>query len=131
MLSAYSSTSLGLTRPRFAMSRKELTPAEMPISASATHCIAALYKSCCALTLCLVASAYYGSLTASKKLGGPHAVHSALVARGIMIKPVSVRAWALGPRNIPSKYWVPIKEIADSQGVPVSFEDLAESVKAA
>src|SRR3546814_1054788 len=35
MLSAYSSTSFGLTRPRFAMSRKELTPAEMPISASA------------------------------------------------------------------------------------------------
>src|SRR3546814_11739684 len=65
-----------------------------------------------------------------KKLGGPHAVHSALVARGIMIKPVSVRAWALGPRNIPSKYWVPIKEIPDSQGVPVSFEDLADAVTA-
>lgn len=66
-----------------------------------------------------------------EKLGGPHAVHSALLARGITIKPVSVRAWALGPRNIPAKYWVPIKEIADSQGVRVTFEDMAESVKAA
>lgn len=66
-----------------------------------------------------------------KELGGEHAVHAALVAKGITIKPVSVRAWALGPRNIPAKYWMPIKEIAAERGVSVSFDDLAESVRAA
>ena len=65
------------------------------------------------------------------KLGGPHAVHAALTAKGITIKQVSVRAWALEPRNIPAKYWMPIKEIASDQGVKVSFDDLAESVRAA
>lgn len=68
--------------------------------------------------------------TLLKDLGGEHAVHSALVAKGISITPVAVRAWALGPRAIPAKYWALIKEIADDKQVPVSFEDLAESVRA-
>jgi hypothetical protein len=61
-------------------------------------------------------------------LGGPHAVHAALVAKGINLTPVSVRAWALPGRNIPAKYWAHIADLADDKGVEVSFEALAESV---
>lgn len=63
-------------------------------------------------------------------LGGPHEVHRALEARGLAIKQVAVRAWALSPRNIPAKYWQHIREIASDKGVNVSFEALAESVAA-
>lgn len=66
-----------------------------------------------------------------KDLGGEHAVHSALAARGIQITPVAVRAWALGGRVIPAKYWAHIQEIAEKEGKDVSFEALAASVKAA
>lgn len=65
-----------------------------------------------------------------KELGGEHAVHAALAAKGIQITPTAVRAWALGPRAIPAKYWVAIKEVADERGVPCSFEALAKSVNA-
>lgn len=65
-----------------------------------------------------------------KDLGGEHAVHAALVAKGISITPVAVRAWALGPRAIPAKYWSHIKDIAEDRGVAVSFEALAEDVRA-
>lgn len=61
-------------------------------------------------------------------LGGPHAVHAALVAKGINLTPVSVRAWALPGRTIPAKYWAHIADLASDKGVNVSFEDLAESV---
>lgn len=63
-----------------------------------------------------------------KDLGGPHAVHAALVAKGIHITPVSVRAWALRGRNIPAKYWAHIADLAADRQVDVSFADLAESV---
>lgn len=66
-----------------------------------------------------------------KELGGEHAVHAALAARGATIKPVAVRAWALGTRAIPAKYWAAIAEIAEAQSIPVSFEALAKSVRAA
>jgi hypothetical protein len=66
-----------------------------------------------------------------KDLGGEHAVHAALVAKGINITPVAVRAWALGPRAIPAKYWGHIKDIANAKGIEVSMDDLAESVRAA
>lgn len=65
-----------------------------------------------------------------KDLGGEHAVHTALVARGISLTPVAVRAWALTERAIPAKYWAHIKEIAASKGVKVSMDDLAEMVRA-
>jgi hypothetical protein len=61
-------------------------------------------------------------------LGGPHAVHAALLERGIDIMPVSVRAWALTERNIPAKYWLHILSIAADRGVDVSMEDMAQSV---
>jgi hypothetical protein len=64
-------------------------------------------------------------------LGGPHAVHTALVAKGVDVKPVTVRAWALPGRTIPAKYWVPIVEIARDKDVAITFQGLAESVKAA
>lgn len=64
------------------------------------------------------------------ELGGPHAVHAELVKRGVTIKPVSVRAWALGPRKIPAKYWTYIVDIASQRGVLVSYADLAHSVAA-
>jgi DNA-binding transcriptional regulator YdaS (Cro superfamily) len=65
-----------------------------------------------------------------KDLGGEHAVHAALEARHIAITPVAVRAWALGARSIPAKYWAHIADIASGLGKTVSFEELAESVKA-
>lgn len=65
-----------------------------------------------------------------KDLGGEHAVHSALQARGISLTPVAVRAWALTDRAIPAKYWSHIKEIAEAKGVKVSLDDLAEVVRA-
>ena len=65
-----------------------------------------------------------------KALGGEHAVHAALVAKGIAITPVAVRAWALGPRAIPAKYWSHIRDIAKEKRVKLSFEALAESVRA-
>lgn len=68
--------------------------------------------------------------TLLKDLGGEHAVHAALVAKGISITPVAVRAWALGPRAIPAKYWSHIKDIADDRGVEVSMDGLAEGVRA-
>ena len=66
-------------------------------------------------------------------LGGPHAVHAELVKRpGLAeLKPVTVRAWALTDRAIPAKYWAVLAEIAQSKGKQVSFEDLANSVRAA
>lgn len=66
-----------------------------------------------------------------KDLGGEHAVHAALASKGVGITPVAVRAWALGPRAIPAKYWAAIKQLADEKGVEVSFAELAESVRAA
>lgn len=66
-----------------------------------------------------------------KDLGGSHAVHAELAVRGAKIKPVAVRAWALGTRSIPAKYWAAIAEIAETQGKSVSFEELADSVRAA
>lgn len=64
-----------------------------------------------------------------KDLGGEHAVHTALVARGISLTPVAVRAWALTDRAIPAKYWAHIKEIAAAKGLKVSLDDLAEEVR--
>jgi len=68
--------------------------------------------------------------TLLEELGGQHAVHAALVERGVALKPVSVRAWALGPRNIPAKYWKHIVEISKSRGLEVSYADLAKQVAA-
>lgn len=64
-----------------------------------------------------------------EKLGGPHAVQSALAAKGVVVKPVTARSWALPGRAIPAKYWAHIQEIAATKGVTVSFAELAESVK--
>lgn len=64
-----------------------------------------------------------------KDLGGEHAVHAALVAKGLPLTPVTVRAWALPGRAIPAKYWAHITDLASDIGKPVSLEDLAESVK--
>lgn len=64
-------------------------------------------------------------------LGGPHAVQAELEKRGVAIKPVTVRAWALFGRAIPAKYWAPLVEIAADKGVSVSADDLAQSVRAA
>ncbi len=58
-------------------------------------------------------------------------MHTALVAKGAKITPIAVRAWALTERSIPAKYWAAIKDIADEKGIPVSFEELADSVRAA
>ena len=63
-------------------------------------------------------------------LGGPHAVHSALVDKGLKITQIAVRAWALPGRTIPAKYWAHIQDVAKDKGKDVSFVDLAESVKA-
>ena len=63
-------------------------------------------------------------------LGGPHAVQSELSQRGVEVKPVTVRAWALDGRAIPAKYWVPIVAIAKDMGKPVTFDELAKSVSA-
>lgn len=65
-----------------------------------------------------------------KDLGGEHAVHAALASEGFPLKPVTVRAWALGERAIPAKYWAHIKRLADQRDVAVTFAQLAESVKA-
>lgn len=65
-----------------------------------------------------------------KALGGEHAVHAELAERGFDLKPVTVRAWALGDRKIPAKYWAYIKEIADQREVPITFAQMAESVRA-
>lgn len=67
------------------------------------------------------------------KLGGPHALRERLVERGLSVTQVAVRAWALDshpPRFIPAKYWTHIIAIARSQGIPVTVEDLAQSVSA-
>ena len=66
--------------------------------------------------------------TLMARLGGPHAVHAALLERGVNIRPVSVRAWALNERNIPAKYWLHIQRIAADLGVEVSMEQLADPV---
>jgi hypothetical protein len=63
-------------------------------------------------------------------LGGPHAVQSELALRGVVVKPVTVRAWALEGRTIPAKYWVPIVEIAKVKGAALTFDQLARSVSA-
>lgn len=66
-----------------------------------------------------------------KDLGGEHAVHAALTARGVSLTPVAVRAWALTDRAIPAKYWAALSDIAKDKGISVSFEELAQSVRAA
>lgn len=66
-----------------------------------------------------------------KDLGGEHAVCTALKAKGVPVTAVAVRAWALPGRSIPAKYWAPLAEIAESLKKPVSFADLAQSVRAA
>ncbi|MAK87182.1 MAG: hypothetical protein CMK96_09650 [Pseudomonas sp.] len=63
-------------------------------------------------------------------LGGPHAVQSELSQRGVEVKPVTVRAWALEGRAIPAKYWVPLVAIAKDKGLSLSFDQLAQSVSA-
>lgn len=63
-------------------------------------------------------------------LGGPHLVQSELAKRGVKVKPVTVRSWALPNRTIPAKYWVPIVAIARTRNVDLTFDRLAESVAA-
>lgn len=65
-----------------------------------------------------------------KRLGGPHAVHAKLRERGVVILPVSVRAWALTERKIPAKYWVHIQEIAKESGLEIAADDLLRAVAA-
>lgn len=64
-----------------------------------------------------------------KRLGGEHKVCAALNEKGVEVSAVAVRAWALTDRAIPAKYWAVLKEIADDAGIPVSYEELAESVR--
>lgn len=61
-------------------------------------------------------------------LGGPHELQGQLAARGVGLKQVTVRAWALEGRQIPAKYWTHVKAIADDRDVPVTFAGLARAV---
>ena len=65
-----------------------------------------------------------------KALGGAHAVHAALTARGVTISPVAVRAWSLSGRTIPAKYWNHIREIGRASSVDISIDELADAVSA-
>lgn len=64
-------------------------------------------------------------------LGGPHAVQTELAQRGVAVKQVTVRSWALPDRTIPAKYWSAIVDTAKAKDKPLTFAMLAESVKAA
>lgn len=61
-------------------------------------------------------------------LGGPHKLQVLLSERGVVIEQVTARSWTLAGKTIPAKYWLHVKAIADTLGVPVSFEQLATSV---
>lgn len=88
------------------------------------------YKSCCIVTLRLIASVDMEHSDTIKALGGAKAVGDALRSRGVVVADVTVRSWTLDGRSIPSKYWSHIAAVAQEQGKAVSFETLAQAVAA-
>lgn len=65
-----------------------------------------------------------------RRLGGAKVVGDALRARGVRIEDVTVRSWTLAGRNIPARYWIHIKAIAQANGESFSIEDAANQAAA-
>lgn len=63
-----------------------------------------------------------------ERLGGPHALKREMELRGVVRSHVAVRAWALGGRNIPAKYWTVVRDIAASKDIAITFADLAKGL---